>query len=99
MSRSAFRMALAALVLLAATAGGDAQLPRPTAHDEVASVPRDASAESVLARDQGCREASNSCEVCVRTPQGEARCSTPGIACQPATWRCSSDRAGLPAPR
>ena len=35
-----------------------------------------------------CREATNGCEICVYDASGAPRCSLPGIACQPSSWRC-----------
>ena len=70
-------------------------LPAPTAPPPSTASP-DVLTESApnafidfLARDPDCREATNLCQVCKLGPDGPARCSTPGIACQPAHWRCA----------
>lgn len=47
------------------------------------------SLDDVLGREPKCAEASNGCAICRRSGEGgPAACSTPGIACQPAGWRC-----------
>lgn len=38
--------------------------------------------------DLSCPELTDGCQICIRGPDGEKRCSFPGIACQPSGWRC-----------
>ncbi|WP_158812642.1 hypothetical protein [Methylocapsa sp. S129] len=40
-----------------------------------------------------CREWSDGCAICLRDEKGAARCSTPGIACQPTPIVCRQAKA------
>ena len=42
------------------------------------------------ARNPACLEWNDGCSTCKRDDKGPARCSTPGIACQPAELVCKS---------
>jgi hypothetical protein len=39
-----------------------------------------------------CLEWTDNCSVCLRDQKGVAQCSTPGIACQPATIVCRQEK-------
>lgn len=85
-----YRLVPALLLTGALLASARAQLPSPPKSPD-STLP--AAADSIatyVARNPGCHEITNGCQVCVRTATNEARCSTPGIACQPSGWRCGS---------
>ncbi len=66
------RLLLAATLLLVGNATARADEPTPGGPQSI----------------KQCREASNGCAVCRYDTEGQPRCSLPGIACQPAPWRC-----------
>ncbi|MEZ5849427.1 MAG: hypothetical protein R3D68_02090 [Hyphomicrobiaceae bacterium] len=58
-----------------------------------AAAPAPGSLEAYLKDRPACTRVANGCETCVRDASGHARCSTPGIACQPGQWACNGDSA------
>jgi hypothetical protein len=78
-----------------ALAGAD-EAPNPAANPPAADAPL--SAEQLSLRGFGvqnaqCVEWSDACAVCLRDEKDAVHCSTPGIACQPATIACRREKA------
>ena len=74
----------AAVLLGAAWLLARSQEARPTPTATLFSFGRD---------NPDCIEWTNACQVCVRGEDGEPKCSTAGIACQPAALVCSVRKA------
>jgi hypothetical protein len=60
-------------------------LPRAPGHSPAAE-PTQTALVRFWADNPNCAAATNGCQVCLRG--SESSCSMPGIACQPAEWRC-----------
>jgi hypothetical protein len=62
----------------------------PALADEAtpAKVPSDVSVLAYGASHPDCLEWTDSCRICMRSPDGRVGCSTPGIACQPKDIVC-----------
>ena len=56
-----------------------------------AKVPSDVSVLAYGAAHPGCREWTDGCRICLRSPDGRVGCSTPGIACQPKDIVCKNE--------
>jgi len=88
---------LAAFGLLASLALACAdEAPNPAANPPAADAPL--SQEQVSLRGFGlqnaqCAEWSDACAICLRDEKDAVHCSTPGIACQPATIACRREKA------
>ncbi|MGE3915894.1 MAG: hypothetical protein AB7F78_09360 [Hyphomicrobiaceae bacterium] len=68
---------------------------------DTSSPPEPGTLAAEIAREPGCPERSNGCEICVGVPGAGGRlltCSSPGIACQPGAWTCSRPADPLPGP-
>lgn len=63
-----------------------ALLPLPKVPGPLPEPPATALAR-FWAGNPACQSATNGCQVC-RRGNSDTSCSTPGIACQPAEWRC-----------
>ena len=78
-SRAAF---FAALLLAAPVARAqDASAPAP--------VEEDTGVMAYGGKDAACLAWTDSCQLCLRAPEGRIVCSTPGIACTPAAVLCT----------
>lgn len=84
--------ALVAVVLSAGPAAAQIPLPAPAEVPPHSPLPAD-SLRGVLARKPTCTSLTNDCQMCVVRDGHIAGCSTPGIACQPGPWRCTSSQA------
>ena len=88
----------AALHALAVTGAVAAEpLPLPDLPPVRGEEPAAGSLARQIEGDPDCRERTNGCEVCLGG-NGRLQCSTPGIACQPSSWRCSLGGASDPLP-
>ncbi len=75
------------LALIIACVGATARVQVPGPSTPHASAPEAPPRQTVAI----CAERTNGCIVCKRYPDGVEHCSLPGIACQPAAWRCMPD--------
>lgn len=94
MRSNRFAAAVLALLLGCGPASADDAKPGEQALPE----PAPDSVLAFLRAHPDCLEITDACMVC-RIEQGEAHCSTPGIACIKTTLACSRSRpAGTPSP-
>ena len=63
-----------------------------TRHEQARPTPT-ATLFSYAKDNPDCTEWTNACQVCTRGDDGEPKCSTPGIACQPTALVCSVKKA------
>ena len=63
-----------------------AQEPAPT------PPPPDPPMQTYGERDPACLAWTDSCQLCLRTPDNRTACSTPGIACTPGPLICTRKR-------
>ena len=93
------RVGIVAIVSWAAI-GAAAGQPLPLPELPVPSLDRPAEPGTLaeaMSREPACRERTNGCEVCIAAGTAVARCSLPGIACQPEGWRCVREGSSPPA--
>ncbi len=92
MKHTLANIALLCLALLPLAASGVApvlaQMPAMPPVDEHRPIAPDSLA-AYLGANRECREISDGCQICVRANGEMARCSLPGIACQPTGWQCN----------
>ena len=80
----------AALILAAPVARAeDAPAPPPAP----APVVEDTGVMSYGGKDAACLAWTDSCQLCLRVPDGRVVCSTPGIACTAAAVMCTRKKA------
>ncbi len=87
-------LALALSLALPATAATADEQASPVPFQNrgaTGKMPSDVSVLAYGAAHPECLEWTDSCRVCLRSPDGRVGCSTPGIACQPKEIVCKKE--------
>ena len=80
------RSSLAAAFFIASLVGAAAQSASPADPAAIEQM----TLQEFGAKNTACEEWNDACSTCKRDDKGVARCSTPGIACQPTAPVCKT---------